>query len=188
MFDDTRTLILAVLMFALIMAPLVYFLRAVLRFSHSLELIEEPGVEGKGYVSAPAVDYAMTTVVPAPFDEALRQTRQALNEEGLGVVAEIDVADTFDASGIRFQPYTILAAWDALTMTQVLRAERAAGLLMPARIIVFEVEGGTVVAAMDPRHLLKVPDNPNLLPLAVEARAQLQRVIDRLEVGTVAEV
>lgn len=182
MFDDSRTLILAVIMFMLIMAPLLYFFRAVLRFSRGLEVVEEKEGAGGVRLRAPAIDYAMSTVVAAPFDAVLAQTRQALREEGFGVVAEIDVDDTLDASGIRFQPYTILTAWDAGTMAQVLKSELAAGLLMPARVIVLEVEGGTAVAAMDPRNLLKVADNPELLPLAVEARAQLQRAIDRLEV------
>lgn len=186
MFDDLRTFILAVIMFVLIMTPLLYFFRAVLRFSRSLELVDENVAEGgASYVRAPAIDYAISTVVQASFDEVLLQTRQALRQEGFGVVAEIDVMDTLEASGIKFQPYTILTAWDAATMSQTLKAEHAAGLLVPARVIVFTVEGGTAVAAMDPRPLLKVADNPNLLPLAVEARAQVQRVIDRLEVGTV---
>ncbi len=185
MFDDSRTLVLAVIMLALIMIPLLYFFRAVLRFSRSLEVVEE-GETGSGRLRAPAIDYAMSTVVAAPFDEVLTQTRQALREEGFGIVEEIDVAETLSASGYDFHKYMILAAWDATTMVQVLKSERGAGLLMPARVIVFEVEGGTAVAAMDPRSLLKLTDNPNLLPLAVEARAQLQRAIDRIELGTVS--
>lgn len=181
--DNTRTLILAVIMLVLIMTPLLYLLRAVLRFARSLEVVEEEGER----LRAPAIDYAMTTVVAAPFKKVLAQARQALREEGFGIVAEVDVADTFEASGMAFQPYTILTAWDAGTMSQVLKTEIAAGLLMPARVIVFAVEGGTAVAAMDPRISLKVADNPSLLPLAVEARAQLQRVIDRLEVGTIGD-
>lgn len=188
MFDDSRTLILAVIMFVLIMAPLLYFFRAVLRFSRTLEIAEEEEPAGGERLRVPTIDYAISTIVAAPFQEVLAQTRGALREEGFGLVAEIDVADTLDASGIQFQPYAILTAWDTGTMAQVLKAERAAGLLMPARVIVFEVEGGTAVAAMDPRALLKVADNPNLLPLAVEARAQLQRAIDRIEVGTVSVV
>lgn len=185
MFDDARTLILAVVMFALIVAPLLYFFRAVLRFSRGLELVEQEQSEEGEVLRAPAVDYGMSTVVMAPFDDVLAQTKEALRQEGFGVVAEIDVAGMLEASGIRFAPYTVLTAWDADTMAQVLKAERAAGLLVPARVIVFGVEGGAAVVAADPRRLLAVADNPNLLPLAVEARAQLQRAIDRLEVGTV---
>ncbi|MFQ5594598.1 MAG: DUF302 domain-containing protein [Anaerolineae bacterium] len=185
MFDDARTLILAVVMFALIVAPLLYFFRAVLRFSRGLELIEQEQHDAGEMLSAPVVDYGMSTVVMAPFDDVLAQTKEALRQEGFGVVAEIDVAGMLEASGIKFAPYAVLAAWDAGTMTHVLKAEHAAGLLMPARVIVFEVKGGAAVVAADPRQLLTVADNPNLLPLAVEARAQLQRAIDRLEVGTV---
>jgi uncharacterized protein (DUF302 family) len=182
MFDDPQRLILALVMFALIMTPLLYFFRIVLRFSRSLELVEGDTAEGGTRLRAPDIDYALTTVVPAPFETVLHQTREALREEGFGILSEIDVADTLDVSGFRFRPYTILTAWDAETMAGVLKAEPAAGLLMPARVIVFEVEGGTAVAAADPRVLFKVADNPNLLPLAVEARAQLQRAIDRVDV------
>lgn len=185
MFDDPKTLILAVVMFILIMAPLVYLFRAVLRFSRSLELVEESGAQG-ARLRAPAIDYAMSTILAAPFDVVLDQARRALQEEGFGLVAEVDVREALDASGIQFRSYTILTTWDAGTMNQVLKSEPAAGLLMPARVIVYEVEGGTTVAAMDPRSLLGVADNPNLLPLAVEARTQLQRAIDRLETGTVS--
>ncbi|MBS1252376.1 MAG: hypothetical protein MAG451_01415 [Anaerolineales bacterium] len=184
---DTQTLLLAVVMFALLMAPLLYFFRAVLRFSRSLELVEDDeGAESpERLLRAPAVDYALSTVLAMPFEDALTQTELALREEGFGVVSEIDVAEMLGGSGIRSRPYTILAAWDADTMTQVLKVERTAGLLMPARVVVVEVDGGTVVSAVDVRRLLEVAHNPALLPLAVEARAQLQRAIDRLDVGTV---
>lgn len=171
-------------MFALLMAPLLYFFRAVLRFSRSLELVEDEETSAHP-LRAPAVDYAMSTVLAQPFDDVLALTKLSLREEGFGILSDIDVAETLGESGIRFRPYRILTAWDADTMAQVLRVERPAGLLMPARVVVYEVDGGAAVSAVDPRHLLNVAENPSLLPLAVEARAQLQRVIDRLEVGTV---
>ncbi len=182
MFDDPQRLVLAAVMFVLIMTPLLYFFRAALRFSRSLELVEGETTGGGVRLRAPQIDYALTTVVPADFETVLDQTREALREEGFGIVSEIDVAEMLDASGRRSTPYAILTAWDADTMANVLEAEPAGGLLMPARVIVFEVEGGTAVAAADPRVLLKVADNPDLLPLAVEARAQLQRAIDRVDV------
>jgi uncharacterized protein (DUF302 family) len=185
MFDNPRTLILAVIMFALIMAPLLYFFRAVVRFSRSLEVIDaRPDLNGS-QLRAPAISYGLVTVLPIPFAEALRQTKAALHEDGLGVVAEIDVADVLADSGLTFEAYTILVAWDATTMYHALRSEQTVGLLWPAHVIVFEVAGGTVVAAMDPRRWVDLAHNPRLLPIAVEARAQLQRAIDRLEVSQV---
>ena len=182
MFDDPQRLLLAVVMFVLIMAPLLYLFRAAWRFSRSLELMEEETVGAGGRLRAPQLDYALTTVVPADFEAVLDQTRRALREEGFGIVSEIDVAGLLDASGRPGAPYTILTAWDADTMASVLKAEPAVGLLLPARVVVFKMGEGTAVAAADPRVLLKVADNPDLLPLAVEARAQLQRVIDRVDV------
>jgi uncharacterized protein (DUF302 family) len=185
MTDEARTLILAAVMFAVIMAPLLYLLRAVLRFSRSLELVEDDEAVGLGQMGTPSIAYGMATVVAAPFEEGLALAQQALREEGLGVVATVDVAELLEHSGIRFPAYTILTAWDATTMAQVLKVEEAAGLLLPARVLVYAVEGGTAIVAGDPRKLLAVAENPALVPLAGEARAQLERAIGRLEVGTV---
>jgi uncharacterized protein (DUF302 family) len=185
MTDEARTLILAAVMFAVIMAPLLYLLRAVLRFSRSLELVEDDEAVGLGQMGTPSIAYGMATVVAAPFEEGLALAQQALREEGLGVVATVDVAELLEHSGIRFPAYAILTAWDATTMAQVLKVEEAAGLLLPARVLVYAVEGGTAIVAGDPRKLLAVAENPALVPLAGEARAQLERAIGRLEVGTV---
>lgn len=185
MTDEARTLILAAVMFAVIMAPLLYFLRAILRFSRSLEIVEDDGAAELGQLRTPSVAYGMATVVAAPFEEGLALAQQALREEGLGVVATVDVAELLRYSGLRFPAYAILTAWDATSMAQVLKAEEAAGLLLPVRVLVYAVEGGTAIVAGDPRKLLAVTNNPALIPLAGEARAQLERAIGRLEVGTV---
>ena len=184
-FENPRTLLLALFMLVLIMTPLLYIFRGIIRFSRDIEWAPADDENGVSVVRPPSIDYAMTTVVEMDSESAVLHTKQAVSEEGLGIVAEFDVADILRASGVAFRPYKVLTIWDGLTMSQIVKSELAAGLLMPARIIIFEVEGGTAIAAVDPRAVLKVANNPSLLPLAVEARAQLQRVIDRLEVGTV---
>jgi uncharacterized protein (DUF302 family) len=185
MTDESRTLILAAVMFALIMAPLLYFLRATLRFSRSLEVVEDEGIAEASRLRAPRVAYGLATVVAVPFEEGVALAQQALREEGLGVIARIDVGNLLKESGIRSSAYTILTAWDATSIAQMLKVEETAGLLVPARLVVYEVDGGTAIVAGDPRKLLAIADNPALIPLAGEARAQLERAIGRLEVGTV---
>ena len=43
------------------------------------------------------MQYGISTTVDAPFDEALTATREALAEQGFGVLTEIDLAGTLKA-------------------------------------------------------------------------------------------
>jgi uncharacterized protein (DUF302 family) len=51
---------------------------------------------------------------------------------------------------------------------------------MPCNVIVYEENGGSVVSIVDPISMLGVVENPELDPIAQEARTRLQRVIEAL--------
>jgi uncharacterized protein (DUF302 family) len=62
-----------------------------------------------------------------------------------------------------------------------LRAELEIGLLLPCNVIVYEENGGSVVSIVDPISMLGVMENPDLEPVADEARARLKRVAEALK-------
>ena len=63
---------------------------------------------------------------------------------------------------------------------QALDTEMEIGLLLPCNVIVYEENGGSVVSIVDPLSMLSVVGNPELEPVADEARTRLQRVIETL--------
>ena len=57
------------------------------------------------------------------------------------------------------------------------------GLLLLCNVVVYEDNGGSVVAAQDPVTMLQVIDHPMRVTIAQEARARLAQAIDELGKG-----
>jgi uncharacterized protein (DUF302 family) len=127
--------------------------------------------------------YALTTTVRTSFGEADRRVREALQQEGFGVISEIDVAATFKKKlNVDFPPYEILGACAPTLAHQALGLEPAIGLLLPCNVVVRALESSdeTVVEALDPLAQLSMSDNEAVEPVAREARRRIERVIERV--------
>ena len=115
------------------------------------------------------------------YEQAVQAARAALQEEGFGVLTEIDVRATLKAKLDKdFRRYVILGACNPPLAHRALEADPSVGLLLPCNVIVYEEGDGSVVAAVDPLGLLGVLDNPALREVAQEAEARLRRVIKKL--------
>jgi uncharacterized protein (DUF302 family) len=124
-------------------------------------------------------DYAYRTKLDLPYEQAVEKVTEALKGEGFGVLTQIDVKATMKKKlDADFRKYLILGACNPPLAHQALEAELEIGLLLPCNVIVYEEDGGSVVSIVDPISMLGVVENPNLDPVAREARARLQRVIE----------
>ncbi len=116
------------------------------------------------------------------FAEAEARVIDALKAEGFGVLTEIDVKATLKKKiDVDFRPYKILGACNPPLAHQALTAVPEAGLLLPCNVTLSQQDDGTIdVAIIDPNMMLSVGDFPALQPIAKEAAARLQRVVDAL--------
>ena len=123
--------------------------------------------------------YALARTVELSFEEADARVREALQEEGFGVLTEIDVAETLKKKlDVDFPKYAILGACNPPLAHQALQAEPDVGLLLPCNVVVRALDDGrTMVEALDPVQQLSVADNPDLSALAEEVRQRMKRVI-----------
>ena len=128
-------------------------------------------------------DYGFRTTLNVPYEEAIEKTTAALKEEGFGVLTEIDVKATLKKKlDADFRRYIILGACNPNLAYQALQNELEIGLLLPCNVIVYETdEGQSTVSIVDPLSMLGVIEGPTLDPIAKEARARLQRVIEKLD-------
>jgi uncharacterized protein (DUF302 family) len=117
--------------------------------------------------------------VDLDYEEAIEAVVAALKSEGFGVLTEIDVKATLKKKlGVDYCRYVILGACNPPLAYQALSAEQDIGLLLPCNAVVYEVDGGSVIAILDPLSMLEVVESPGLAPVAREARARLERVIE----------
>jgi uncharacterized protein (DUF302 family) len=125
--------------------------------------------------------YGFGTKTALPYEQAVERTIALLKEEGFGLLTTIDVKRTLkEKLGVDFRRYVILGACNPPLAHRAFQAELPVGLLLPCNVIVYEEDGGSVVAFMDPAAALGVVGNDALAPIAAEARARLARVRDRL--------
>lgn len=129
--------------------------------------------------------YAMRRTLDMDFEEADRRTRAALEEEGFGVLTEIDVKATLKKKlDADFRRYEILGACNPPLAHRALQADGDIGLLLPCNVVIQESgDGGTIVEAVDPVVQMSVAESADLPEVAGEVRSRLVRVLDRVEEG-----
>jgi uncharacterized protein (DUF302 family) len=126
--------------------------------------------------------YGFGKTVALPFDVAIQQVTQALQEEGFGVLTDIDVAATLRKKlDKHMPPYRILGACNPAFAARALDAEPSIGMLLPCNVVVRQDDQGRVhVEFMDPTAVMDLVDQPGIGELAAEVRRKLERVMQFL--------
>jgi uncharacterized protein (DUF302 family) len=134
------------------------------------------------YLMEKTCPYGFGKSLEIPFEEALAKIRGALEEQGFGILSEIDVNAKFrEKLDIDFRPYVILGACNPKLAYQALNTEIDLGLLLPCNVVVYaEYDGKTAVMAMDPVKALNVVANPAMKGIAENVRKLLVQAIARL--------
>ncbi|MDQ3416773.1 MAG: DUF302 domain-containing protein [Actinomycetota bacterium] len=127
------------------------------------------------------MDYQRTITVDLAYDEAVSRTRDALAEQGFGILTEIDVQATLkEKRDLDMEPYVILGACNPDLAHQALEIDRSIGVLLPCNVVVGSRDGGSTVQILDPQLMASVTELPGLQPIADEAASRLQAVLDSL--------
>ncbi len=128
------------------------------------------------------MDYALTTIVDRPFEETLAATKQALAEQGFGVLTEIDMAATLKKKlDVDIPPQFILGACDPTSAHQALQAEASIGLLLPCNVVVrYDDEAHTIVEAIDPQTMHLLTGNDAMAPVAQRVGSRLSEALKQL--------
>ena len=128
------------------------------------------------------MSYYVSTVLQTSFDEAVSRVTEGLEQEGFGILTEIDVKATLKKKlDVEFRPYLILGACNPSFAYQALQAEEMIGTMLPCNVIVQDKgSDGIEVAAVDPMASMQAVDNPELTGIAGEVQAKLRTVIEAL--------
>lgn len=126
--------------------------------------------------------YGFSIRLNLPLERAIAATREALKEEGFGILTEIDVRKTLkEKIGADFQPYVILGACNPSLAYTALQNDVEMGLLLPCNVTVREEDGGCTVSVMDPLVMARLSPAPAVGEVSRLAREKLERVLQKLE-------
>ena len=131
------------------------------------------------------MSYYFTKKLSASFDEAIEKVTEELENEGFGILTEIDVKETLKKKLDQdIYKYKILGACNPPLAYQALQVEDKIGAMLPCNVIVQEKEEGEVeVSAVDPVASMQAVNNKDLEDVARDVRGRLEKVIRSLSVN-----
>ncbi|MGV0633823.1 DUF302 domain-containing protein [Mycolicibacillus trivialis] len=130
---------------------------------------------------------ALSTTVRTSFDEAVARTRDALTEQGFGVLTEIDMKATLKAKlGKEMEDYLILGACNPGLAHRAVNAYRQIGVLLPCNVVVRRDPAAAdtvIVDAMNPALMADLTDEPEVRAVAEEVGGLLQNALEAVAAG-----
>ena len=132
--------------------------------------------------------YTHSIVVSAAYEEAVLKTREALAEQGFGILSEIDVRATFETklgaeAGQGLGDYVILGACNPQLASRALAAEPDLGALLPCNVVVRRGPDATrtTIQAIDPQTMVQLSASPAVQEVANDADTRLRAALTSLE-------
>ena len=108
--------------------------------------------------------YYFTKIINSSFENAVQKIKDALKEEGFGILTEIDMKATLQKKlQVDFHNYTILGACNPPFAYQALLLEDKIGTMLPCNVIVQQKTTGIIeVSAIDPSASMQSIENKKL--------------------------
>ncbi|GAW28369.1 DUF302 domain-containing protein [Carboxydocella sp. ULO1] len=124
------------------------------------------------------IDLGISKKVSGEFNQVEEKVRTALQNNGFGVITEIDVKETLKKKlDVDYRNYKILGACNPPMAYKALSLEPAIGLMLPCNVIVAEEDDGILVSAINPITMMGIMNNEGLLEVATQVTEKLQKVI-----------
>jgi uncharacterized protein (DUF302 family) len=128
------------------------------------------------------IHYGFTKEMDIPYGRVIEQVREALKNEGFGILTEIDVEEKMkEKLGLDMNKYVILGACNPANAYKAILAEENIGLMLPCNVIVYEKAGKTVLSVIRPTVAMQMVDNVELQKVAEAVETQLKKAFDAIK-------
>jgi uncharacterized protein (DUF302 family) len=128
------------------------------------------------------MNYYFNKTVKGNFEDIIDKVSKELENEGFGVLTDIDIKSTFKKKlDVDFQNYRILGACNAPYAHKALTAEDKVGTMLPCNVIVQQLDDKSIeIAAVNPLASMQAINNSELKEIAEEIAEKLKRVIENI--------
>lgn len=129
------------------------------------------------------MEYYYSRRLRVPFDHAVQRIMAHLQQQGFGIITNIDLKDVLKQNlNVDFRAYRILAAYNPEFAYKAVSLESHLGLMLPCNIVVQEHENHEVeVSAISPLETIdSAATTPQLVAIAHEVSNRLRTAVDNL--------
>ncbi len=128
------------------------------------------------------MEYCYQRVINDSFEIVEARTRESIEEQGFGVLTEINVKDTLKKKlDVEFSKYMILGVCNPPLAFSVLKIDKGVGLFMPCNIVLWENESGsTTVSAFDTTIMSERIQNDEIESFARMVNKILKKALDKI--------
>lgn len=130
------------------------------------------------------MSYTHTITVPLSWEDAVQRIRDALGEQGFGILTEIDVRATFETklgtdAADAIGDYVILGACNPALASRALAAEPELGALLPCNVVIRRGKDAreTTIETIDPQTMVQLSGSPAVRDVADDADARLRKAL-----------
>ena len=126
--------------------------------------------------------YTLGVTLAVPYDTAVTQIREALADEGFGILTEVDLRKTFrEKLDVEVDQQVILGACRPQLAHRALAADPSVAALLPCNVVVRSLGPQTTrVEAFDPSVMVTMSGSEALAEVASDARTRLRAALDAL--------
>jgi len=126
--------------------------------------------------------FTITATIGQPYDEVVPAVRQALSDQGFGVLTEIDLAGALkEKLGVDIDRQVILGVCRPPLAYEAIQADPSIATVLPCNVVVRAKDGTTtVVEAFNPDAMLGLADNTALQKIAADAKSRLEAALAAL--------
>ena len=127
--------------------------------------------------------YTITTTLARPYDVAVEMVREALGEQGFGILTAIDLTATLKTKlDGDVAPQVILGACRTALAYEALTAEPSIAAVLPCNVVLRALdEDTTIVEAFDPDAMMGLADSDALSAVAADAKQRITAALTSLD-------
>lgn len=127
------------------------------------------------------MEYGLTATINRPFESVVQEVKEALSEQGFGVLTEIDMKATLKKKlDVDVADQVILGACNPTYAYKALQTEPSIGLLLPCNVVVRSEGSSTMVEMINPQTMVDVTHNPEMAAVADQVTHLLQAALDKV--------
>jgi uncharacterized protein (DUF302 family) len=127
------------------------------------------------------MSYGLSATVDRPYATVVDEVKEALAEQGFGVLTEIDIKATLKKKlDVDVENQVILGACNPKYAHHALQVEPSIGLLLPCNVVVRSSGDSTIVEMINPQTMVDVTANAEVAAVAGEVTALLEAALAKV--------